>query len=159
MAERLIYIGLDVGGTTMKAAAVADSGKPLAHPVVTDTHPERGQDAGLETMCETIRRAVAAASLSMADVAAIGVATPGLMDIRAGLIPGYEPVSSACMPDIVYARWITRSILTPDLRLPPHTLKEGNGTLICKTISSACGKERRSIAMRQWKTTATIFVV
>ena len=94
MAERLIYIGLDVGGTTMKAAAVADSGKPLAHPVVTDTHPERGQDAGLETMCETIRRAVAAASLSMADVAAIGVATPGLMDIRAGLIldpPNLKP--------------------------------------------------------------------
>ena len=29
MAGRLIYVGLDVGGTTMKAAAVDDAGKTL----------------------------------------------------------------------------------------------------------------------------------
>ena len=61
----------------MKAAAVTDEGRPLCVPTVMDTHPERGQDAGLETMCESIRRAVAAAKLTMNDVAAIGVATPG----------------------------------------------------------------------------------
>jgi glucokinase len=86
MAERLVYVGLDVGGTTMKAAVVDDAGKPLSDPVVVDTRPELGQDVGLETMCETIRRAAAAAGLGMADVTAIGVATPGLMDIKAGLI-------------------------------------------------------------------------
>ena len=93
MAE-LRYVGLDVGGTTMKAAVVDGAGRPLSRPVVMDTNPERGQDAGLETMCETIRRAVAAAKLTPADVAAIGVATPGLMDIKAGLIldpPNLKP--------------------------------------------------------------------
>jgi glucokinase len=79
------FVGLDVGGTTMKAAVVDDAGK--ASPSVSmDTHPERGQEAGLETMCETIRRAVKAAKLEMKDIAAIGVATPGLMDLKAGLI-------------------------------------------------------------------------
>jgi glucokinase len=79
------YVGLDVGGTTMKAAVVDDTG--TASPVATlDTFPERGQEAGLKTMCDTIELAVKAAGLTMADVAAIGVATPGLMDIRAGLI-------------------------------------------------------------------------
>jgi glucokinase len=79
------YVGLDVGGTTMKAAVVDDAG--VASKVATlDTNPERGQDAGLKTMCDTIELAVKAAGLTMADVAAIGVATPGLMDIRAGLI-------------------------------------------------------------------------
>ncbi|MDB5307497.1 MAG: sugar kinase [Gemmataceae bacterium] len=94
MAVRSIYVGLDVGGTTMKAAAVDDEGAPLSAPVVMDTRPERGQEAGLETMCETIRRAVAAAGLGPADVTAIGVATPGLMDIKAGLIldpPNLKP--------------------------------------------------------------------
>ena len=94
MAEPLRYVGLDVGGTTMKAAVVDDAGRPLSRPVVMDTNPERGQEAGLETMCETIRRAVAAAKLTPADVAAIGVATPGLMDIKAGLIldpPNLKP--------------------------------------------------------------------
>ena len=94
MAATENYVGLDVGGTTMKAAVVTGAGVPLSKPVVMDTHPELGQDAGLETMCETIRRAVAAAKLTMADVAAIGVATPGLMDIKAGLIldpPNLKP--------------------------------------------------------------------
>lgn len=94
MAEGQLYVGLDVGGTTMKAAVVGDDGSPRSRPVVMDTSPERGQEAGLETMCETIRRAVAAADLTMAGVAAIGVATPGLMDIKAGLIldpPNLKP--------------------------------------------------------------------
>jgi glucokinase len=94
MAERLIYVGLDVGGTTMKAAAVNHEGTPCSAPVVMDTNPEQGQEAGLETMCATIRRAVVAAGLTLADVAAIGVATPGLMDIKAGLIldpPNLKP--------------------------------------------------------------------
>jgi glucokinase len=45
-------------------------------------------------MCEAIRRAVAAARLKMKDVAAIGVATPGFMDITAGVIldpPNLKP--------------------------------------------------------------------
>ena len=68
MAESLRYVGLDVGGTTMKAAVVDDAGDPLSDPVSLDTRPERGQDVGLETMCEAIRRAVAAAGLKMAGV-------------------------------------------------------------------------------------------
>jgi glucokinase len=88
------YVGLDVGGTTMKAAVVGDDGRPLTSPVVLPTRPERGQEAGLETMCETIRRAIAAAGLSLDRITAIGVATPGLMDIRAGVIldpPNLKP--------------------------------------------------------------------
>jgi glucokinase len=93
MASPPLYVGLDVGGTTMKAAVVDDAGN-AAPPAVMDTEPERGQAAGLETMCETIRRAVKAAGRSMADIAAVGVATPGLMDIKAGLIldpPNLKP--------------------------------------------------------------------
>jgi glucokinase len=88
------YVGLDVGGTTMKAAVVGDDGQPLTPPVSLPTRPERGQEAGLETMCETIRQAIAAAQLSLDAIAAIGVATPGLMDIRAGMIldpPNLKP--------------------------------------------------------------------
>src|SRR5215217_4749755 len=94
MANEAKYVGLDVGGTTMKAAVVTDAGVPLSRPVVMDTNPERGQEEGLETMCETIRRAVAAAKLTLNDITAIGVVTPGLMDIKRGLIldpPNLKP--------------------------------------------------------------------
>ncbi|MFO0850242.1 MAG: ROK family protein [Gemmataceae bacterium] len=93
MPDTQYYVGLDVGGTTMKAAVVDDAGDP-APAVSLPTEPHRGQEAGLETMCEAIRQAVKAAGLTLDRVAAIGVATPGLMDIKLGLIldpPNLKP--------------------------------------------------------------------
>lgn len=80
-----LFVGLDVGGTTMKAGVVDDSGNPLAS-VSLPTEAYRGQEFGLERMCESIRQAIAAANVRPDRVAAIGVATPGTMDIPAGII-------------------------------------------------------------------------
>ena len=93
MSAKAYYVGLDVGGTTMKAAVVDETGHPGPH-VVSPTESFKGQDQGLATMAETIRKAVAAAGRSPGDIAAIGVATPGTMDIPAGLIldpPNLKP--------------------------------------------------------------------
>jgi glucokinase len=89
----LIWVGLDVGGSSMKGGAVEDSGRVLSS-VTLPTEAHRGQELGLERMCETIRAAVAAAGLRLDQVSAIGVATPGTMDIPAGLIldpPNLKP--------------------------------------------------------------------
>src|SRR5215470_14499466 len=104
MSSTAYYVGLDVGGTTMKAGVVDDRGKP--HSAVSlPTEAQRGQEFGLERMCETIRQAVAAAGLTMTDVAAIGVATPGLMDIPAGVIldpPNLRPWRNVPVRDHVH---------------------------------------------------------
>ena len=100
MAETRYFVGLDVGGTTMKAAVVDDAGRP-GPDVSLPTEPERGQEVGLETMCEAIRRAVAAAGQSLDRISGIGVATPGLMDIRKGLIldpPNLRPWRNVPVP-------------------------------------------------------------
>ena len=88
-----LFVGLDVGGSSMKAGVVDDAGKALAS-VSLPTEAHRGQEFGLERMCESIRQAVAAAGLTMRDISAIGVATPGTMDIPAGIIldpPNLKP--------------------------------------------------------------------
>jgi glucokinase len=79
------HVGLDVGGTSMKGGVVDDTGKSLGA-VSLPTEAHRGQEFGLERMGETIRAAVKKAGLTMEDIASIGVATPGLMDIPAGII-------------------------------------------------------------------------
>ncbi len=92
MAQAL-YVGLDVGGSAMKAGVVDETGQPRAS-VSLPTEAFRGQEFGLERMCESIRQAVAAANVTMADIRAIGVATPGTMDIPGGLIldpPNLKP--------------------------------------------------------------------
>jgi glucokinase len=97
------FVGLDVGGTSMKAGVVDDAGKP--HSAVSlDTEAHRGQEFGLERMCETIRAAIAAANLRPDDISAIGVATPGTMDIPAGMIldpPNLKPWQNVPVRDYV----------------------------------------------------------
>jgi glucokinase len=85
MSTLPVFVGLDVGGSTMKAGAVDDAGRPLSA-VSVPTEAHRGQDFGLRRMCEAIRQAATEAGMGMDRVAAIGVATPGLMDIPAGVI-------------------------------------------------------------------------
>jgi glucokinase len=89
----LCYVGLDVGGTSMKAGVVEESGRALSS-VSLPTEAHRGQAFGLERMCESIRAAIAAAGLKTEQIAAIGVATPGTMDLPAGIIldpPNLKP--------------------------------------------------------------------
>ncbi len=93
MSDPLYFVGLDVGGSSMKAGVVDDQGKP-ARSVSLPTDAHKGQAHGLERMCESIRQAVAAAGLRLDQIAAIGVATPGTMDIPAGVIldpPNLKP--------------------------------------------------------------------
>ncbi|MGE3808865.1 MAG: ROK family protein [Gemmataceae bacterium] len=93
MSQLPLYVGLDVGGTNMKAGVVDDAGKPLSS-ISLETEASKGQEHGLERMCESIRQAAAAAKVSMSQIAAIGVATPGTMDIHRGIIldpPNLKP--------------------------------------------------------------------
>ena len=102
-----LFVGLDVGGTAMKAGVVDDTGKALGS-VSLPTEAHRGQEFGLERMCESIRQAVAAANLKMSDIAAIGVATPGTMDIPAGLIldpPNLKPWRNVPVRDYVHKKF------------------------------------------------------
>src|ERR1700747_2387476 len=85
MTTSLLYVALDVGGTSMKAGVVDDAGRPLSA-VSLPTEAHRGQELGLERMCAAIRDAVRAAGLRLDQIAALGVATPGTMDLAAGVM-------------------------------------------------------------------------
>ncbi len=91
--ESLIWVGLDVGGTSMKGGVIEDGGRVLST-VSLPTEAHRGQEFGLERMAETIQVALAEAGLRPEQVAGIGVATPGTMDIPGGMIldpPNLKP--------------------------------------------------------------------
>src|SRR5438034_11508723 len=83
MKQPVYYVGIDVGGSTIKGGVVDDNGKPLSG-VSLPTEAARGQDHGLRQMAEAVRQAVSTAGLKLEQVSAIGVATPGTMDIPGG---------------------------------------------------------------------------
>jgi glucokinase len=147
MSDVLKYVGLDVGGTTMKAAVVDDFGKPLSHPVTLATEPERGQEAGLATMCETIRQAVTAAGLTLDNVAAIGVATPGLGDIKKGLIidpPNLKPWKNVPVRDFIHKAFGKPTVYQNDANAAAygeHWVGAGRGaaSLVLFTLGTGVG--------------------
>src|SRR5262245_35439492 len=103
MTQPLYFAGLDVGGTSMKAGVVTDDGKVLGtgH-LPSEAH--RGQQFGLDRMCETIREAIQASNLTLDQIAAVGVAPPGTMDIPGGMIldpPNLKPWKNVPVRDYV----------------------------------------------------------
>lgn len=93
MSRELLFVGVDVGGQTIKAGVVTDQGRALSS-ISVPTEAWKGQEHGLAQMAKAVREATQEAGLQLDQIAAIGVATPGTMDIPAGLIldpPNLKP--------------------------------------------------------------------
>ena len=81
----VLYIGIDVGGTTAKAGVVDDEGKILSKSVCR-TGKERAFEDIAADMAELCRRVVRESGHEMADIAAVGVGIPGEQDPKSGLV-------------------------------------------------------------------------
>ena len=79
------YLGIDLGGTNIKGGVVDDDGRPVSS-VSLPTNAADGPDAGLDSLAEAGRRAVEASGLGWDKVAAVGLGSPGTMDLRRGLL-------------------------------------------------------------------------
>ena len=79
------YLGVDVGGTNIKVGVVDDVGQPLGKASLP-TEPQRGPEAGVETMATAAQQALTLAGLTWQDLRGVGLATPGTMDIPAGML-------------------------------------------------------------------------
>ncbi|HQR41479.1 MAG TPA: ROK family protein [Gemmatales bacterium] len=82
----MLYVGVDVGGQTIKAGVVDHHGQPIEDIVIVPTQSEQGNGHFLRQVEDAIRQSVSNAHLSLNQIKAIGVATPGLMDIPNGLM-------------------------------------------------------------------------
>src|SRR3954451_19388896 len=79
------YLGIDLGGTNIKSGVVDDTGKPISS-VSVETHAEDGPEAGAKTLAEAARLALQASGMDWPDIAAVGLGSPGTMDIEAGML-------------------------------------------------------------------------
>jgi glucokinase len=133
------YVGLDVGGTTMKAGVVDETGRPLAAAVSLPTEPSRGQDVGLAQMAATIRLAVASAGLTVNQLAAIGVAVPGLIDIPAGIL--LDPINLRPWRDVPVRRYLA------DLFGLPTAFQNDANAAAYGEYWAGAGRSARSLVM------------
>jgi glucokinase len=89
-AEPPFFVGIDLGGTTIKLGLVDDLGRTLGFCEVP-TEVAEGAEAAANRMGIQVRSLVDHALLRPGDVARIGLGSPGTMDIPAGML--LEPVN------------------------------------------------------------------
>lgn len=82
----MYYIGIDLGGTGIKAGVVDEQGVILAKGSCP-TEPERGYEAVIHDMAMLAIDVAKQSGHEMSEIKAIGIGLPGIMDQRTGVVP------------------------------------------------------------------------
>ncbi len=82
----MMYIGVDLGGTGIKAGVVTEKGEILSKGS-TPTLIERPYQEIIKDIADLCMRVAKEAGVSMEDIASIGVGVPGYCDPKSGVIP------------------------------------------------------------------------
>jgi glucokinase len=96
------FIGVDLGGTNLRASVVDEDAQILAS-VKMDTNAQEGPPAVIGRIVDVARQAVSAAGLAMKDIAACGIGSPGPLNAATGIL-----IYTANMPG-----WDNTPVATP----------------------------------------------
>lgn len=80
-----IYVGVDLGGTTIKIGLCDENGK-LLHSLEEPTEAEKGAEGVLENIVAYVSKLVQESPFGWEQVAGIGAGIPGFMDIPEGFV-------------------------------------------------------------------------
>jgi glucokinase len=79
-----LAIGVDLGGTNLRIAAVDSTGKVLEK-ITTSTQVARGRDQVIDEMCTAIQEVVGKQK-SAGELAGIGIGVPGIIEMQTGML-------------------------------------------------------------------------
>ncbi len=89
-AKPPFFVGIDLGGTSIKVGVVDDLGRSLSwHSIPTAV--EHGAEDAARRMGQAVLKAVSEAGVSLQQVGRVGLGSPGTMDIPAGML--LQPVN------------------------------------------------------------------
>ena len=83
-AQGPLFLGFDVGGTGIKLGVVDDLGRPLAQTRIA-TLEEQGPQSAVARARVAVNEMLAGLKLTINDLAAVGLATPGTLDLPKGI--------------------------------------------------------------------------
>ncbi|MEA3454629.1 MAG: ROK family protein, partial [Candidatus Caldatribacteriota bacterium] len=95
--EKKYSIGVDLGGTNIVSAIVNYRGK-IVNKVKVPTLAERGKEATIKRIIETIHENIVQSSVALDDIIGIGIGAPGPLNLKKGIInfapnlPGWRDV-------------------------------------------------------------------
>jgi glucokinase len=142
------FIGVDLGGTNIKAGIVDVKAGKLITKLTTPTLARDGHEAVMQRMANLIDQLIAASGLSRDDFGGIGIGVPGVLDLENGLVL-FLPNLPGTWPRVPLAGFIQDKIGLPvrllnDVRaitLGEWKFGAGRGvdTLACFAIGTGIG--------------------
>lgn len=118
MNEKNKYIGVDLGGTHLRAAVVDVQTGELIKVLQTPTMAREGHDAVIAHMANLIEGAIGASGMTKAEIGGIGIGVPGALDLERGLVI-FLPNLPGTWPNVPLQRMIQESVV-----LPTHLLND-----------------------------------
>jgi glucokinase len=85
VAQRPMFVGIDIGGTSIKIGVVDDLGRSISKSSVP-TYEERGPAEAMRRTIEEMNSLLARLGLKLEEVGAIGIGSPGPQDCPSGMI-------------------------------------------------------------------------
>ena len=79
------YIGIDIGGTNIKAGVVDAQGNILGE-ADAPTGADRPQDVVLQDILDVVKTSVRASKIDIKEISAVGMGSPGLIDSENGIV-------------------------------------------------------------------------
>ncbi|HMX25912.1 MAG TPA: ROK family protein, partial [Blastocatellia bacterium] len=84
MAEKNLFIGIDLGGTNIKAALVNTDTGEITATRSTPTQAREGHDAVIAQMAVLSEEILLSTDKTKADIGGIGIGIPGALDLDKG---------------------------------------------------------------------------
>ncbi|HWA98515.1 MAG TPA: ROK family protein [Pirellulales bacterium] len=84
-AQRPLFLGVDLGGTSVKLGVVDNLGRPLSWLSIPTNCPA-GPEQGARRIGAAVLEVVKQAGVAAADIALVGLGSPGPMDVAAGVL-------------------------------------------------------------------------
>jgi glucokinase len=85
MTPKTLFIGIDLGGTNIKAALVNTDSGEISGMTSTPTQAQEGHDAVIARMAELAHEVISASGQQKDNIGGIGLGIPGLLDLEHGL--------------------------------------------------------------------------
>ncbi len=132
------FVGIDLGGTNIKAGVVTGDGK-LLNRVSIKTNAERSMEEIITDMGRLARQAIEDAGISETDVSAIGIGSPGTPDNKAGTL-----VYATNLP---FVNAPMRKIIRGVIDLPVYIDNDANCAAMAESVSGAAADVADSVTI------------
>jgi len=132
------YIGVDLGGTSVKAGVVSERGK-LIHKDSMPTGSHKGQDAMIADIVELCQKVAADSGIGAAFISSIGIGVPGLYDKEQGVIIYLTNLDVRQVP--------IRSIIQKTFDVPVYLENDANAAAMGESVAGAAKEAKSSVTV------------